>query len=94
MIWAANPDTNAFVYSPDPDNASVVYDAVRGQSHLIEPVALRLFQLVKASPQSTVKLALEVNEFFFEARPDETLEFVEATLIQLQRIGLLVKNSS
>lgn len=81
------------VRSWDGEECSVVYDVISGDTHLLDDLSLELLALIDAQPGTTSELARQVGDFFADGCSDEQIEFVQATLLQLQSVGLVTRNT-
>lgn len=71
------------------DELSVVYNVATGDTHLISSIDVELLQRLSKSPCTTETLAGELVGLFSEAKHAVVVEFLDATLLQLQTVGLV-----
>ena len=69
----------------------VVYDMLSGDTHLLEPLALALFQRLDAgAPCSAGALASELAELGTDDVHESALDAVEQSLESMRRVGLVI----
>jgi len=73
----------------DDDELSVVYNIVTGDTHLISSIDVELLQRLSKSSCTTGALAGELAGLFSEAEHAVVVEFLDATLLRLQTVGLV-----
>jgi PqqD family protein of HPr-rel-A system len=71
------------------DDAAVVYNTLSGETHLIESLGGELLRLIEARPRTSDALATELVALFSDADHAQIVQYIEATLVQLQAIGLV-----
>lgn len=74
------------------DDVAVVYNAASGDTHLLELPALEILDRIRRSPCTSQELANELADNFPAGEQDQALAYVEATLIQLQDVGLVISS--
>lgn len=68
----------------------VVYDALTGDTHFLEPLAVELVSQLEHCPQSQRELVLKLLDAFIFSPDDDVVALTEATLAKLRGIGLIV----
>ncbi len=69
----------------------VVYDTFSGDTHLLEPLALALFQRLDAgAPCSVEALVRELAELGTDDVHESALHAVEQSLESMRRVGLVI----
>lgn len=92
-MWSlVTPDKLCFRTWRDDDN-SIVYNALSGNTHLIDALGLALLQLLAQTPSSTEMLLLKLADLYSEDDSATLAKWTDATLLQLQDAGLLNKTS-
>lgn len=73
----------------DDDDLLVVYNKSSGDTHLLEPLAGVMLELIESAPCTSEMLAMELTDLLPDEDKDSALEVVEATLLQLRGVGLV-----
>lgn len=73
----------------DDDDLLVIYNKSSGDTHLLEPLAGVILELIESVPCTSEMLAVELTEVFQDEDEDSALEVIEATLLQLRGVGLV-----
>ena len=73
------------------DDDAVVYDIISGDTHVVEPLAMELLQLLRERSSGTsAELVAEVLGLFQGESRTEVSVSVGETLLRLQQLGLVV----
>ena len=68
----------------------VVYDALSGDTHFLEPLAVELVAHLEHSPQPQHELVLKLSGAFIFSPEEDVVALTESTLAKLRGIGLVV----
>jgi len=71
------------------DDLIVVYHKSSGDTHLLEPLAAVILEMVESAPCTSAMLATELDDVFQDEDQKVALEVIETTLIQLRGVGLV-----
>lgn len=93
VSWQPAHSGKLCIRSWDDDDFNIVFDAISGDTHLLDDLSLRLLELINQHGLPTTTLADQVSDFFTGGSRSELLEFVEATLLQLQATGLITHSA-
>ena len=88
-MWSIEPQQALRIKTWDDDDASIVYNTLSGETHLIEPPGADVLGLLARAPRTSEALATELADLFADTGHARIVEFMEATLVQLQAIGLV-----
>jgi PqqD family protein of HPr-rel-A system len=77
---------------PDEDQ-SVVYDTASGDTHLVEALGVEVLQLLDAAPRTAPEMASALAGLFDTPNPIAIVEYITATLQQLQDAGLVASTT-
>lgn len=91
--WHPTHSGKLRIRSWDGEESSVVFDVISGDTHLLDDLSLELVGLIDAQPATTSELAHKVADHFADGYNDEQIEFVQASLLQLQSVGLVARNT-
>jgi len=73
----------------------VVYDTLSGDTHLLEPLALKLLQQLTAGvPRSASALLDELADLIEDTAPESALAAIEQSLESMRRAGLVVASAA
>jgi PqqD family protein of HPr-rel-A system len=90
-LWSiASPESLSLQFWVD-DDLSVAYNKITGDTHLLAASAVEILQLIGDAPASANVIEEKLACLFAMEDRDKITEFVSATLLQLQDIGLVVK---
>lgn len=70
-----------------------MFDAISGDTHLLDDLSLHLLERVNAHAATTQELAQQASSLFEGGFSAEQVEFVQASLLQLQSVGLVTRNT-
>lgn len=77
---------------PDQDEAAL-YCVWTGATHVLDPLQTELIQHLREGRRSTRELLDAVEPLFEGAEPGRLVEYLEATLVQLQALALVHPSS-
>lgn len=93
-MWSiASPECLSLQFWAD-DDLSVAYNKITGDTHLLAASAVDILQLIGHTPSSADVIAKKLTSLFDVEDQEKIIEFVSATLLQLQSIGLVVKTAA
>ena len=77
------------------DDDTIVYDIIGGNTHLVQPLAMELLQLIREkAPRSADELTAEIWPLFPCEPVSEIVASIDAALAQLCSLGLVVGRSA
>ena len=72
----------------DDDPLTVVYHKTSGDTHLLEPLAGVVLQLLESGSCTVDDIAIELSDIFHAHDKDQARSLIEATLMRLCDVGL------
>jgi len=87
--WCVVLEGNARIHAWDDDDLVVVYNKASGDTHLLEPLAGVLLQMIESDSCTTEKLVMDCADAFLDKDKSNAVAAIEATLIQLRDVGLV-----
>lgn len=72
------------------DDLGLVFDAVTGDTHLLDHSAIEILHSLEKGSASVESLAEQLTDRFLPADQRQISDFITATLLQLMNIGLAV----
>ena len=87
-LWSPRFSDGTHIRMWDDDDCGIVYDALSGDTHLLQPLALELMHCLLAAPSDAAGLARAVGGLLTDDAQAEMLAMIEASLARLQDIGL------
>ena len=91
-LWRLSSPSKLLLRSWDDDEFGLVYDSVAGNTHLVEVLALDIFEVLGSTAISAAAIADKLAEHFSAEDREEIPAFVTSTLLQLRDIGLVVNS--
>ena len=93
-VWHLTAAGNFLFRVWDDDDSCVVYNALSGDTHLVSSMVVRVVELLETSPQSTESIACEVAACVVDTDQEQIQAYVEATMVQLEELGLAVQTTN
>jgi PqqD family protein of HPr-rel-A system len=74
------------------DDSSVVYNALTGDTHLVDALGFELLQLLTVAPYTHEALLLKLGELFCDDDKTMLNDYIGTTLLQLHNAGLICES--
>jgi PqqD family protein of HPr-rel-A system len=88
-VWTSLAKERLHFRMWDDDDFSIVYNAGNGDTHRLDPLTFEVLRLLQAAPSSSDGLVQACQALIVAQDHDRTAQFVEASLLKLQDIGLV-----
>jgi PqqD family protein of HPr-rel-A system len=88
-LWSLSLTSKLVLKAWEGEDQSVVYNERSGDTHLIQSPGSEMLQLLAERPYTSRDLAVEISELFSDEDVPKIVEFVDATLRQLESVGLV-----
>ncbi len=93
MAWRLSaPGDRLALHSWAGEDLSIVYSPMRGDTHLLGPLAFECIRLIDSGPRSTEVLVTEVEELVAADDRRDLLDSVQSVLRELQNLGLVTND--
>lgn len=88
IIWGA-PDAPFFVWR-EWEGLTMVYSQISGGTHLLDPLAREIYDLIAEQPRQLDEILLEIQSCIDEDLDEVFRHRIVASLLELDNIGLIV----
>ncbi len=90
MQWSPVAFDALHIHSWDGEPLGVVYNAISGDTHVLDPLGIELISLLKEHSLTTESILQVLNDVFSDTSNIEAEKIIVAALLKLADIGLIV----
>jgi PqqD family protein of HPr-rel-A system len=90
VLWSAGNSSTISIKSWSDEELGLVFDAVSGDTHLLDQLAVEILQSLQKEPSRAEQLNQQLADRFSPDDQCKAAEFITTTLLQLRDIGLVV----
>jgi PqqD family protein of HPr-rel-A system len=89
-LWSSGESDRLSFKSWADDELGLVFDALTGDTHLLDHSALEILQCLRGAPSTVDALGAQMADRFLPDEQGKIAEFIATTLLQLRGIGLAI----